>query len=66
MVDKPAKTYKRETFWGMFVVWLAFAAWGAWGQPAAVQIAELMFLPMILFGGGVFGLDAMAKQITIR
>ncbi len=59
------KTWKRETAIGLFVGLFAFAGWGAAGNESAIEVVSVLALPVILFGMGAFGLDAVSKQINI-
>ena len=56
------KTWKRETAWFLLVALLGFHAWGVF-EPQAKDAAENLTVPIFLFIGGAFGLDAMAKQL---
>ena len=59
------KTWKRETAVGLFLGLFAFAGWGAAGNDSAIEVVKVLSLPVILFGMGAFGLDAVSKQIQI-
>ena len=65
-ISMTQKTYKRETAAALLGILIGFGAWGAYGNPAAIEVAKLLALPFVLFGMGAFGLDAVAKQLQAR
>lgn len=56
------KTYKREVALAMLVFNLACHVWGVW-TPEAAEMAKYLTMPIFLFLGGAYGLDAYAKQV---
>ena len=55
------KTYKREVAIAMLVFVGGFHVLGMW-MPEAVQVAEYLTTPVLLFVAAAFGMDAYAKQ----
>ena len=61
----PDKTYKRETAAAMFAFLGGMFVWGVY-QPAAMQAAQFLTLPIFTFGGAAFALDAVFKQGALK
>lgn len=62
MTQKPPKTYKRETALVMLVLLGASHLWGVFDERAA-DMAVYLTMPIFMFAGAAFGLDAYAKQV---
>lgn len=60
---KPPKTYKRETAIAMLLALSGLFLWGLIAQRVdVVEVGKFLTMPVFLFLGGAFGIDAMAKQ----
>lgn len=56
------KTYKREVAGCMLVFLALLFVWGVW-TPEANSVAEYLTMPIFLFVGAAFGMDAYSKQV---
>ena len=56
------KTYKREVAGCMLVFLALLFVWGVW-TPEASSAAEYLTMPIFLFVGAAFGMDAYSKQV---
>lgn len=60
---KTAKTYKRETAIALLLALSGLFLWGLIAQRVdVVEVGKFLTMPVFLFLGGAFGIDAMAKQ----
>jgi len=58
-----SKTYKRETAGVMLAFLGGMFVWGVAGNADAMATAESLKMPLLLWAGGAFGMDAWSKQL---
>lgn len=59
------KTFKREMAVVQFIFLGGLFVWGV-KEPAAMQAAQFLTLPVFTFGGAAFAMDAVFKQGALK
>ena len=60
-IPENKKTYKREVAFALLATLIGFFSWGVF-EPAAMQAAEFLTLPVFTFAAGAYALDVMQKE----
>lgn len=66
-MENARKTMKREYAITLMVALFAMFVWGLIeNREEIVEVAKYLTYPVFLFNAAAFGLDAVAKQLTVR